>query len=372
MGRVSTIVRLGGFLILLSAVCCLSSGETLDHCRQISLDPRLEYTFSAAWMPQNDGFLIADYRNQRILHYDLDGELEREIKGSGSHRFVLPGQVYAREDGFWVKDGPERFLFFDRDFKPTRSLDLRPPFVPVPYREGLESLAILEQALAGDEIYGFGYARTVERAILGFHRVHVGESIALEAVVEEIDPYSNAQKFHNVSGPEIAEAGEEIYGLLFTDPPGILRLSPPAGRLASFPGAFLRLPRMIEAPGNLAGSAQRFNALETMKAPTALYGWGDLLYLVTRRPGAGERTLWELHAIDPEADRLLRTLVLPTVAPHIILAPGAEFWLIVEKGRVDPEGWQEISTALLVPASWFVEPTSPLTGEGAVVCEKAG
>ncbi|RMH25195.1 MAG: hypothetical protein D6692_11605, partial [Planctomycetota bacterium] len=105
-----------------------------------------------------------------------------------------------------------------------------------------------------------------------------------------------------------------------------------------------------------------------------LYGWKDYLYVLTREPREDGGTRWSLHRIDPRADKLGRTVVLPTRSAHVVLAPGPRYWAVVEKGSVEADGGQTLDGLLLVPSSWIEKAPSPLVAgrEDEVSCEEAG
>ena len=111
-----------------------------------------------------------------------------------------------------------------------------------------------------------------------------------------------------------------------------------------------------------------YKSLERSTSAVRLYGRGNFLYLLTRKP-AGQGTSWQLWQIDPRRDTIVRSLTLPTQANHVYLAPGPLHWAVIEKGAVIQSGSQAIHSMLLLPSSWIENPAAQeLTDGNAVSC----
>ncbi|HEY4564798.1 MAG TPA: hypothetical protein VIJ36_17575, partial [Thermoanaerobaculia bacterium] len=82
----------------------------------------------------------------------------------------------------------------------------------------------------------------------------------------------------------------------------------------------------------------------------------------TRRPASDGKAIWELHRIDPVKDVVSGTVILPTSASELVLAPGKESWAILEKGPLTASVKREIRTLLLVPAAAIEK------GNGQISC----
>lgn len=91
-------------------------------------------------------------------------------------------------------------------------------------------------------------------------------------------------------------------------------------------------------------------AVERSSMPAGLYGWKDHLYVLSREPN-GDETRWSLSKIDPRADRVVSTVILPTRANHLTVVPGPAKWAFIEKGPVRGHLDQEARSILWVPSS---------------------
>jgi hypothetical protein len=97
-----------------------------------------------------------------------------------------------------------------------------------------------------------------------------------------------------------------------------------------------------------------FAEIERSFMVSGIYGWEGRLYLLIRRPRRGvEASTWSLTRIDPETGATSGRIDLPTTAPHVTLIPGPESWAVLEKGRVQGFGQQDIPSLLLIPSSAF-------------------
>jgi hypothetical protein len=128
-----------------------------------------------------------------------------------------------------------------------------------------------------------------------------------------------------------AAAGETPYALEFGEPSHLLNLRT-GQRLKAFPPGFERLPKLPQIGGE-EESRGRLRVIDMSTLPVALYGRGAYLYLLTREQQPQKKPLWRLHRIDPKKDVLLDSVVLPTTATYLELAPGPASWAILEESR---------------------------------------
>lgn len=102
------------------------------------------------------------------------------------------------------------------------------------------------------------------------------------------------------------------------------------------------------------------NELATLSVVSGLYGQGNSLYVLSRRPSpSGGGTEWELHQVDLGGLTVTGTLRLPTTADHLNILPTTDSWYVVERpGEVAGFGKQAISSVLEIPRSWIADPAS--------------
>ncbi len=148
--------------------------------------------------------------------------------------------------------------------------------------------------------------------------------------------------------PALAQVKGEVFALVFEGGPHLERVFPGTHRLRSFPPGFAEVPVIPRRGSNpQLECARRF---EAASMAAGLYGQGDRLYLLTRRP-AGGATAWSLHRIDATRDTLEATIALPTTAPHLVVVPGPREWAFVEQEvNVDTNRGKRSRRILFIPA----------------------
>ena len=84
-------------------------------------------------------------------------------------------------------------------------------------------------------------------------------------------------------------------------------------------------------------------------------GQGEFLYLLTRKPAVGGKTLWTLFKIDPRyhqgKGKIVGHVELPTSANHLTVVPSEETWYIFERGPVGLQQTQKIDSMISIPYS---------------------
>jgi hypothetical protein len=172
---------------------------------------------------------------------------------------------------------------------------------------------------------------------------------------------STSRNYARLGFPMLASAGGKNYALLIEGSPSIFEVHSGTRRLdlKNYPEGFNSFPS-IEQKINETTVANVYKGLENAQMPVALYGKGDFLYLLLRRPSAkaGETT-WLLAKIDPRKEEVFGPVKLPTNGRHILLSPGNKEWAIIEKDRVEGLGKQNVTEIILMPSSWPEEGTWP-------------
>jgi len=127
--------------------------------------------------------------------------------------------------------------------------------------------------------------------------------------------------------------------------------------LKAFPEQFRAVSKLKTENTGPASTAARYAEIEKRTMAVGLFGEGKYLYLLGRRFN-GETTEWSLFQIDPKDpdSRHIREVRLPTVAHHLSVAPGKDYWYFFERGEVRSWGDQEIATVVKIPAGWITSP----------------
>jgi hypothetical protein len=342
---------LSSFLLLhLAAALAAGTGAT-TACRTVTLNPAPSWASSMAWSPNGGELVIGDTLAGRLLRYEKDG---RFLGAEGPQKTAFgeyrPTRILTTRTGFLVQSRAYEWFEFDSQFKLLRHLD---PGLPLRF-------AMVDGVLSGDELFGFAtFRKPNDTWSFGLQRVKLSP-LQLIQTLEEIPLDSRAGILYTTLLPEVAVAGGNPYALRFDEPSYLLNARTNR-RLKAFPKGFDRLPVFPSISGPDA-TIPREKVMERSTMPVALYGSGTYLFVLTRRPASDGKTIWELHRVDPVKDVVTGSVVLPTSAPDLTLAPGSELWAILEKGTLTAPTTREMKSLLLVPAAAIEK------GNGKIPC----
>lgn len=343
---------------LTTAMGSMASGSG-GQCRRVTLQLGSTFSYSAAWSADGERLFLAGPLEGKVFVYDESGHVVETIvnPGLGPHEFTKPLNLQATGDGgLIVHEHGNHSVWLDKEHRGVRSLRLDAE--DMPEVQALHSLTPL---------FSDGYL--VTRSIVkisgtqkwGYARLQIGETAKFLDVAVEFssDPHAPNKRFQGLTGPSLAIADSDIYGVAFGFPSKLYQLSPEVRELGVFPAAYREIPTLPETPGNALGTAIQLRFLEKQRVAVALYGSGKYLFLLTRDPLPEHQTKWQLHQIDPQEETLVRTLVLPTHTEHLLLAPGTKYWSLIEKGPVNEVAQHEIDSMVLVPTAWIEDPANP-------------
>lgn len=337
---------------------CLTPPSTAMECRRVNLDPRPRWTFSAEWLSDAEQLVIVDVLGGRILRYDAESASPlgaASHPGNGPKAFDRPLEITRINEQLVLLNRTDHVLGLDSDLSPAWGAKISDIIFP-----GEERVTHV-RSLVGHEGSIVAKVRINQpdgERWWGIGRLVLGDQPSVERL-EEFPPETTpvGYAYYAFPGPLLARSGSAVYALRFEGGPRIQRILPSPAPLSSFPAGY-QTPNIPRSSG--PGSTEsHFQAWERSVTPEGLFGRGEFLYLLTRRPAAGG-TEWMVHQIDPAEDRLVRTTTLPTMASHIVVVPGDKEWAIIEKGPVmgnPPE--QFIGTAVFVPASFIEDPEAP-------------
>jgi hypothetical protein len=342
-------------------------------CERIDLRPAPRWSLSGAWSEDGLELLLVDVFGPSIRRYASDGRYlgEAARPASGPLSYSHPTEIRPLTGGgFLLLNGPTQLLRLDRALVPNSLYDLHGWTVEWQGGKGtiggLSHLAVLGGKLVGlaPLLSDAGVVYAVVEPDLELGEPVPGTPWPAFGRAEE--------RYASAVGPLMATAGEQAFLLtLWEDELVIRKVRPPGGTLSAFPPGFSAPPDFPESRG-AESTAAVFASMEELRFPRGLFGRGEFLYVLTREPGKAG-TVWRLHQIDPGADRLTRSMVLPTKANHLFLVPGPKHWALVEKGPVAGPGRQAIPSAVLVPSAWIEDPASQvLAGEEPPACGAKG
>lgn len=329
-------------------------------CRRVPVEPPPRWLASAAWDHDGDELALVDPVDAALLLFDERGRFRRRIEGVKGQESVFEHPTYltALDGGFLLFDAPRHLVRLDPSFAPAGSVWLdraTPPERPTP------GPFFAWAVTRGSVVYGFAHLETAPKQWQsGWVRMRTDPAVEV-SMLRETPAGSPEQGFDlcRAGYPCAAVAGEKGYFLVQVDPPRLDEAAASLRPLKAFPAQHRRLPK-LPALGGAQGFPRFMKALEQSALAVAVYGRGERVFVLTRKPLGNGETHWELVQIDPRRDEVVGTKVLPTTARHLTIAPGPRSWAIVEKGSVVAAGEQAIESMLLVPTSWIESTTSPL------------
>ncbi|MCP4546103.1 MAG: hypothetical protein GY835_06530 [bacterium] len=241
---------------------------------------------------------------------------------------------------------------------------------------------LYDWAIAGERIFGYGPVSTAPDGTQ--HLATLGEAYQLgffEARKEKDSPSLQDVKlmlpfenyipyilgYNYVATNELGtffvamESAPAIYARFPLKPESFVKLT-------SMAGGYDEIQIFTTHASEQRDTFELFAELERLRIPVGLYGYGRLLYVLTRRPSTdGMKTEWWMHQIDPETDEILGRVRLPTSANHLSVVVARDNWFFFEKGPVEGGGIQNIDSLLTIPAKWITAPeTSPLNSDDEI------
>lgn len=340
----------GAFLVLCLVASLASTAGPATSCRAITLDPAPSWVSSMAWSPNGGEVVIGDIPAGRLLRYGKDGRF-LGVVGAQKAAFgeYRPTKILATREGFLVRSRAYEWFQLDSQFRVLHHLG----------PDGPLSLAMIDEVVSGNEIFGFGSVRKSSTTwAFGLQHAKLSPQELIETL-EELELDSKAGTLYTTLTPEVALAGGEPYALRFGEPSYLLNVRTHR-RLKAFPRGFDHLPVLPPVTGP-DSSIPRGKVLEKSTMPVALYGAGAYLYILTRSPASDGKMFWTLHKIDPVKDVVTGSTVLPTSAADLTLAPGKEFWAILEKGPLTAPSTREMKSLLLVPSAAIEKGTGQIS-----------
>lgn len=330
--------------LLLVATANLGEGASTPSPVSFSRVPvrgeLVTYFDLASWAPGEELVIISHPREGKLVPLRRDGQLLPPLEpfprdaANPAAAFAMGKDVqgpYVVYCDAWMRMARE--LRFDEQGHIVANVTLEGRFAPAQAK--LVCLQGTPAHFAG-EVFSVAVVRESETKVrqglvrypatpgarIAFLREHQGDSVER----------AMAWDF-----PLLAASSQGVFLLDFTtDPPSVLQLAPTTRRLANFPPGFSRPP---ELPPGLSGpdaSTAFREGLEATPVPVGLFALDNKLLLLTRSPKPKGEALWQLHRLDPEADRLEDVLDLPTTAPKVLVVPGKVRWAILELGPAGP------------------------------------
>ncbi len=398
--RASQIVRQlpGRLRVLLTAVSLLVFGLVpaawaqnlaLDQCHRVPLSDELEWPTSGVWTTATglDALLVVDALARRVASISPFGQVGEGLAGeivlasSGLLRpLTKPSQIRAAGGGYLIEDEEsDEILRLNSYLEVAASIPVKTT-MQAHLSESeqatfYERHAIYGWAPMGQGFLAFGDLKGPEGWLSAFF--YFDGQGQLE-ILERFDIYAEVTDHYLRNTSYIAVLGDTGYILSLNEPLSIeeVRLGKGINPLPSFPVDFKSLPRLTDQNRQrLRNQGARkatevYERYEGATMPAGIYASRGGLYLLAKNAmAANGKTAWWLLGLDPENGTEILRVLLPTVAAHLTVIPGDDFWALIEKPRVEGLGgthapYMDATSIVFVPTTWLESP-----GQGGLGAE---
>jgi hypothetical protein len=352
--------------IVLALVCVVFDAKAdsgSSACMEVEFREPVTWSFSADWALSADRSLIfADYVSNTLSLYNESGRkvsLTEKVQGAvpgifhvGAITTFSQERVYLLEDR--VHSGSRRFVFLSEDFEFLGES-------PIPGRVDPDKNVLLT-------LYYWG-ALADEKTIIAYADIKKNDESYSSAVVqfsletsdfqiiEEIDATNPARQLYLLRYPLIGGNHERISYMVANERSSRMEVLTKQSGIHKGGSRVLgtvatALPSRIDS---LEGIDRVFQSLNQDGFIAAILVWHSRTFLVrhllTGNPLSPRR--WLVTEVDDVSGRELQSFILPTVAPHIMVVPGEDYWAVIEKGIVFQFNMQLIEKAWYVPSALF-------------------
>lgn len=358
-----------------SVTSAASSDEDARRCEAWSLQQPPSFVSYAVWAEGSERLLVIDNASRSLHVLTKHGETELRLELSPSSNAIFPVTNPRSQNQEYVElhrrkdDGTQLLLWRDDSLRPKQTFDLRDDAS----RSGYQLGSVYTMTIAGDHLVGYGSVRRP-----GAPR---GDFVGLGVFARRILPLESrgdvrllikasseeTQTFYQYEHPLFAATLDNTVYFLFFDP----EVDPQPLLYAYGPSGLAR-PQMLAGYRGTGGGISlsvglrdAYQALEHYEGPIGLYSQDSFVYVLERKPEDAGRTRWTLKQLErlPGRVEVIGEILLPTDAKHLTVVPTPDEWIVFEKGSVDDEGQQAVSTLLTIPRSWIRDMfTSPLSG----------
>jgi|SRR3954463_12934702 len=309
------------------------------------------WVVSATWAENENSLLLTDVIHNSLLRYDLNGNLIERIQGDPG---AAPALIAHTRDGGYVGNRQEKIAWFDRQLARVRTASIRGP------NDSSYIDLVLGWLPLDKSMLFFGDMKNNEGKDIGsgLVRWEEGKMGCLDLLYRMDDRDPVARRFLQTAYPMIASVRNRGYMLIMEEKPYVLEVGVESRPLSAFPPGLKKRPPL--PPLKTETAEQLYSMLAQSETVTSILGWGDNLFLLSRKP-IKKGTQWLLWTLDPARDVVdQHPSLLPTNAEHIIVVPGKQRWAIIEKGHVKKLGQQAVTGAVIFAAPEVTHtPTSP-------------
>lgn len=328
---------------VVASLAPVTSIATAAPSNSSTCQPETGWLTRGLWIGGADKFALLDADRHSVLFYNSSGKADGFLDhfGSVALRENLLTGLLPTDTGYLALIRGKKLMWLDPSFQPRSEEALTDRGIAAFYEwDATENQLVAYGALAPD--------KPGDRPRLGFLDARLERDSSGEIALSQPTLFFPLQdnRAYLLGHKNIASARGRLFFLAVEKEAAIYEATNPPRRVQAFPSEY-RPTAPLPGPTSRTDEAVAvYSALEEWTGPAGLYSDGDLLYLLTRRPDTPSGVRWELHPIDPDSGKLFAARALPTEAPHLLVVPGPQVWLVVEKGSVVSWGQQPIRSVL--------------------------
>jgi hypothetical protein len=172
-------------------------------CHLVALNPRPGQIFAMIWSFDGRELAMTDVTSHQLLRYRPDGSRLGIVGAPSTYtKEFKPTQLHATPEGFLVRSSAYDWIWFDRDFKATRSSTQGFP----------PRFSLINEASMGQDLAGFGsFPKKDGNWTWAFVQVGLKPAPKITKVVKEISYQSKGGDLALVLNTVSATAGETPY-----------------------------------------------------------------------------------------------------------------------------------------------------------------
>jgi hypothetical protein len=341
-------------LVLAGSSALAASAGSNAVCYRAALKPRPAWVSGAAWVEERGELVVLDPFLNRLFAYTPSGAAGKlpETFAKAASKLQPASISAAGEAGFLVETVDGKLMPFDAKLRPKDGQTVLKEKGASGYRVG----SLIQWKVIGGDIIAYGSllkegAQGAQGAELGFFRLPLAQSAS--ARLQMLKPLEDIS-FYLVGNSYITATRDAAYFVAMDKAPAIFRISARGNeveRLNAFPDEYRTRPDFHTVMRGPDSAPAHFAELETFAVASGLYAQDGMLYLLTRKPDDKGGTTWSLYKIDPEKDRLLGKVNLPTSANLLTVVPSQKAWYLLERGRLQAGQRQDIDNLLVIDSA---------------------
>ncbi len=322
----------------------------------------------AVWDKEQTALLLSDIATHSIFHFSLSSGIVRQVYASATDSGVAvnPSVIMKGDAGYIIQDTAlGRLLWLDDSYALSHFLQLKnygsPEWGVIGSVRGWLATRNVIYVLADVIAEGKWSERLLKVEVAAIPEQSIEIKPLRASSVFQWDTEAAVRRHALLTFPIMAAAKGRAFILLDGEASHICEVSNGLRMLPEFPAGYEHFPSFsANLPGKLLLDA--YHLIESRPVAVALYGSGDFLYLLLRRPDVGGTgdTFWSVAKVDPDSGSVVDTFPLPSRSANLILVPGRDQWALIEQDAVTGTGMLDLAAQVrgfyLLRSDFFQNP----------------